>query len=246
MQTNLDLMSNSATDLDEEIIKEVNVLAALSKEKIGQSFKAYSKKSLSRFHEFSIERKEKMLNQALTMQRIFMSDISPIQDDSKIHDEWYLIERSLKFYGLSLKDDFQKILQKDDVIEVYSSDHIQIFRTFNFYKYSAYSYLDLLVNEWFHLWERPSHLLQALYKIGMSVVQGERVGLSSMDEIPEHVYKEIYNSEDQASFESRSVKCKFGHIAPLYKPTGEIGGFIINCRVQVLSTGDETKKIAFI
>lgn len=233
-------------ELDAQVVRELEKLSKLSSLIIDRPFKSFSKKAFSQFAEVAGERKEKMRDQTVVMQKILRSEIEPGEQGNAKHDEWYLIERALKFYGLRLKDDFQNILQKDDVIEIYSAEHIQIFRTFNFYKYSAYSYMDLLLNEWYHLWERPSHILNSLYETGVSVVKGMQSGIVSMDHVPEHVYKEIYNSEDQENFESRSVKCKFGHISPLYDENNKIAGFIINCRVQVLGLGDETKKLSFI
>jgi hypothetical protein len=79
-----------------------------------------------------------------------------------------------------------------------------------------------------------------------TVMSGEKKGLISMDHIPRHVYKEIYNSEDAKNFEVRSVLCKFGHISPLYRADNTIGGFIVNCRVKVMGFGEETNNLAFL
>jgi hypothetical protein len=236
-------ITESATN--HSVLNGVEKLAEVSASKLGCPFKAYSQNSLSKFRHMDEDRKLTIESQISIMERI-ISGLEIEDPKTPAHDEWPLIEKAMRYYGLHLKDDFQGILQKDDVIEIYSAEHIQIFRTFNFYEYSAYSYLDLLVNEWFHLWERPRHLLEALMAVGQAVVSGEKKGLISMDHIPQHVYKEIYNSEDVKNFEVRSVLCKFGHISPLYKADNTIGGFIINCRVKVLGFGEETKNLAFL
>jgi len=246
METNLGkVQAKEILETENAVIAGVEKLAEISRSKMGAPCKAYSKNSLNKFCHFDEERKQTILKQIAIMDKI-VAQTEGTEMETPTHDEWPLILQSLEYYGLRLKDDFQKILHKDDVIEVYSAEHIQLFRTFNFYNYSAYSYMDLLVNEWFHLWERSSALLQSLFAVGQSVISGEKQGITSMDSIPQHVYKEIYNSEDLANFESRSVLCKFGHICPLYKRDNSIGGFIINCRVKVLEYGEETNKLSFI
>lgn len=239
------LKDDSLTDIEKSVLSGVEMLAKISALKLGVSFSAYSKNSLSKFLGMPKERKQTILGQTAVLEKIISGASVEIANIHE-HDEWPLIKRAMRLYGLHTKDDFQTILQKDDVIEVYSEEHIQLFRTFNFYKYSAYSYLDLLVNEWFHLWERPRHLLESLMSIGQSVVNGDKKGITSMVHLPQHVYKEIYNSEDAKNFEARSVLCKFGHICPIHKADESIGGFIINCRVQVLGYGEDTKSLSFI
>jgi hypothetical protein len=244
------LRSSEITDaslsaMNQSVLSGVERLAETSASKLGCPFKAYSQNSLSKFRQMSEDRKLTIQDQISVMERIIAGlEIEPPQAPS--HEEWPLIEKAMRYYGLELKDDFQGILQKDDVIEIYSAEQIQIFRTFNFYEYSAYSYLDLLVNEWFHLWERPRHILDGLMAVVQTVMSGEKKGLISMDHIPRHVYKEIYNSEDAKNFEVRSVLCKFGHISPLYRADNTIGGFIVNCRVKVMGFGEETNNLAFL
>lgn len=227
------------------VLSGIEKLVAVSASKLEGPFPAFSKNALSKFLEMPEEKKRTIQKQIVMLETIISEENIEITETPN-HGEWPLIMKALTLYDLHMKDDFQKILQKDDVIEIYNEEHIQIFRTFNFYKYSAYSYLDLLVNEWFHLWERPRYLLEKLMAIGQAIVGGERRGVVSMSHIPQHVYREIYNSEDNKNFQVRSVLCKFGHISPLYKADNSIGGFIINCRVEVLGYGEETRNISFI
>lgn len=230
--------------LEQSILSSVQQLARSGSDLSGRSLKAISKNALSKLAGLSAERKSQILDQTRAQKQI-VADLAH-ETGTEYHEEWPLIEKAMSLYGLHLKDDFKKILHRNDVIEIYNAEHLQIFRTFNFYEYSAYSYLDLLVNEWFHLWERPKSLLERMYAIGQSVTSGNVTGIMSMADVPEHVYKEIYNSEDVANFEVRSVLCKFGSICPLYKADGQIGGFIINCRVKVLGMGEETENLSFL
>jgi hypothetical protein len=230
---------------DQFILRGVQRLAELSRENYNLPFKAHSKNALAKFAEASLEKKAAIEKQIAVLEKIISREESELPEREK-YEEWPLIEKALGLYGLRLQDDFQSILKKDDVVEIYNSDHIQIFRTFNFYEYSAYSYLDLLMNEWYHLWERPSSILGSLMDLWVEINSGQKRGIVPMNEIPEHVYKEIYNASDVENFEIRSVLCKFGHVAPLYKAGGEIGGFIISCQVRVLAYGEETKSLSFI
>lgn len=237
---------HSVLDKADSIIAAVNRLSILAQKWIGQSSKAYSQNSYNKLLSLSDEKVNAILERIKKTEKILNSTVPVEPSVPQVHDEWPVIQRALKEFDLRLDDDFSAYLQKDDVIELYGSDHIQLFRTFNFYKYSAYSQLDLLVNEWFHLWKRSNSLLQSLYAVGQAVVNGEKRGVISMDEIPQHVYREIYNSEAVKDFEVRSVLCKFGHICPVYTADDKIGGFLINCRVKVLAMGEDTKNLAFI
>lgn len=239
--------SNSeSSELNQSILNSVQQLAMSGSQVSGRALKPFSKSALSKLATMPLEKKQQ-ITQAIAAQRSIVLDADALETPKEeVHDEWRLILKALDLYGLHLKDDFKSVVHHRDVIEIYNADHLQIFRTFNFYEYSAYSYLDLLMNEWFHLWERPKSLLERLFVMSDAVAKGKIKGIHSMNEFPEHVYKEIYNSEDVANFEVRSVLCKFGSICPLYKDDGEIGGFIVNCRVKVLGMGEETQNLSFL
>lgn len=247
MKTNLLAQSSLLPQFDNyPIIQGVIRLAHLSRRQKDGEFRSFSKDSLVRLDRISYERKCRILNQ-INMAEKILSSGNIEEPVSKNHDEWSLISKALSLYGLHLKDDFQSVLAKNDVIEIYNADHIQIFRTFNFYKYSAYSYLDLLVNEWFHLWERPKFVINSLMWLGYDIAVGNRTGIVPLDYIPTHVFREIHNSEEVESFKARSALCQFQHAAPLYDANNAVAGLIISCQVKETKHAEaEVKGLSFI
>lgn len=61
------------------------------------------------------------------------------------------------------KDVIEKI-DKEDFIEIYDPFKVQIFRTFNIYKYSTYSWDDLFTKRVDELYERPEFYNRILFK----------------------------------------------------------------------------------
>ena len=229
--------------LDLRAVELLEKVALMSKD-YGYPVNTYTQKALSTLMTMPLEKKENLIRK-LQNTINFAAGATEIEKDG--HVERRHVEQALDLYGYELRNkDFWNTVSKDELIEMYNTDNIQIFRTFNFFTTSSYSLLDLLTYEWYSLWERPSGTFDNMFKVVSSIFSGEVKGPVSA-EVPEHVISEIFNSGDQDHFTSRSSLCKFGIICPIYnKADGQIAGLLVTARVTPIVTGEQTKNISFI
>lgn len=211
----------------------------------GYNCRAHSPKSLVSLRILPVEKKQLLQKQVNAILNIILyTPVQPIIPDGE-HPERCYVEQALKMYDLEAEGDFWNKLKKDDVIEVYSADNIQLFRTFNFFKISSYSLLDLLTNEWYHLWERPSFVLDALIQASVDMMEG-RIKQATQINTARHILKEIYNDES-INFKTSSVLVQPGIACPLYqKGTRTVRGFLFSLRGQVMGYDNDADKIAMI
>lgn len=233
--------------LDLSIIHLLENLAFMSEVR-GYPVKPYTQKSLSILATFSTEKKENLFKKLQTTVNIVMAGTEIEKNNpSSDYGDRRLVEMAIDFYGYDLKDEeFWKTIRRDEFIEIYNAENIQIFRTFNFFKTSSYSILDLLINEWYQLWERPKGTLDNMFQVVSDLFSGKIQGITPVN-VREHLITEIFNGEDQENFLSRSSLILFGVICPIYnKSDGQIGGLLVSAQVKPVATGEQAKSISFI
>src|SRR5437868_972067 len=111
----------------------------------------YTPKSVRILQNLDEDKKLRILQDLKNWSAILISTGSSLE---KI-DERSLALKALKYFNLNLKDDGWQDTYADEIIEIYNPQGIQLYRSLNFFKTCGYSLLDLCVNEWFVLWERP-------------------------------------------------------------------------------------------
>ena len=65
-----------------------------------------------------------------------------------------LLMHSLKKAHLFTTESVSSLITNENIVEVYNLDHVQLFRSINFFDLCNYSLLDLLARQWFELFER--------------------------------------------------------------------------------------------
>lgn len=236
--------------LDLAAVELLENLALMSRAR-GYMVKAYTQKALSTLATLPLDKKENLIKKLQTTISIVVAateiEKNNPSNPSNDYAERSLVEQALEIYGYELKDEeFWNTVRKDELVEVYNTENIQIFRTFNFFTTTSYSILELLINEWYSLWERPSGTFDNMFKVVSAIFSGEAKGIVSAG-VPEHVISEIFNAEDQEHFALRSSLCKFGVICPIYnKSNGQIAGLLVTARVTPLALGQQTQNISFI
>ncbi|MCM2353861.1 MAG: hypothetical protein NDI63_09630 [Pseudobdellovibrio sp.] len=232
------------TAIEMALINDLERLAAIIL-KHGYSCRAHSPKALVNLKTLSVEKKQLLQRQVNAVLNIILYTPEQPEIPANEHPERAYVEQALKMYDLETDEDFWDKLQKDDVIEVYSSENIQLFRTFNFFKISSYSLLDLLTNEWYHLWERPTFVLGALFQEYTEAMAGKFQKARQVN-VACHILKEIYNDES-IDFKTASVLVEPGIGCPLFeKGTRHVRGFLFSLRGQVMGYDNEANKIAMI
>lgn len=241
--------SNAALDTSLSVL-EISIIADLQKvaqitRLQGHACRPYSPKAIQALRALPLEKKELIAKQLQsTLNVVLMA--TEVEQPSTEHTERRYIDPAIKMYGLEIRDtEFWNKIEKDDVIEIYSSENIQLFRTFNFFKISSYSLLDLLTLEWYLLWERPSFVMNALMEAAQAMMEGKMQTATQIN-AARHVLKEIYN-DDSISFKCSSILVEPGVACPLFeKGSNEVKGFVFSLRGKVLGCNADVDKIAMI
>lgn len=232
---------------------EQNLSLALSKAeevhklllKSGTNCKLASPDSLKKFSSANgFETLQKVILNFSTLQEV-MEELDPDTFEETYDFEIAAAQSALSKFGFRLDPEFWNLLDKDDVIEIYGSDMIQKYRSLNFYNKTSYSLLDLVLNEWYVLWERPTYVLNDLLTSANKIVEGQTEKLNLNME--PHLVKEIFNCGNTEPFEPRVLAVKFKYAMPLYKSVGkEVAGLIISSSTKVVSVGDSAYSLNFI
>lgn len=140
-----------------------------------------------------------------------------------LRDNYGLLNRFLRRSNLHSRNDISTIIHADTMVEIYSAENVQLFRSINFFDYCNYSLLDLIAIEWFVLYERHALITESILKQVQQAISGEQL---SRFTIPAHVMKER-TSRPRGVFHIDLQYC-----SPLYSPTGEFGGFMVTLNVN--------------
>ncbi len=158
-----------------------------------------------------------------------------------------LLVRALKKHGLEVDDDFLKTIDQDHIVEFYGEDMVQLYRSFNFFKITGYSLLDISLHEWPLLWERPT---QALQGIGTEVTEAlENFIPKQKFKTKPHIVREIFNATGSKDFTPRAILLTPAQVGSLRSnrfDRNQKKGFICTSYGEVVALGDEAKTIHFI
>ncbi len=156
------------------------------------------------------------------------------------------LQKALDHYGLSIDPRMVESLDDETVVEIYTSDMIQIFRNLNLLDVTGYSIMDLSVFEWWVLWERSQFVAQQMHKLAESVLVNETPFVPFT--LEGHVLKESFNAGMTEPFVPRNTFVHLQHLGFLRPNRPDAPrAFICTSKAKVLAEGfQETEKIAFL
>jgi hypothetical protein len=160
-------------------------------------------------------------------------------------NEPLLVDKALEYFNFKMKNHSWETTAKNEIIEIYNHEGIQLYRSLNFFTTCGYSLLDLCVNEWYVLWERPRRVIDQLAEIVADLFAGKKAGDSTVY-VPRHLIRETYDDGTTQPFQPRSILVEFKNIYPTYSADDRINGFIATSTAQVVSIGDEALQLDFI
>jgi len=162
------------------------------------------------------------------------SAVSDIKEDAIEFTKFYARKTFLR-----VPDEFYMACSDQDLIEIYNTENIQIFRTFNFFNITTYSISELLLNDWPSLYYRPHEIMDELIEANKQVYATNRMILL---DTPEHDLVEIKS-------EAKSIsRVKFKCLAPVYKGVeSDISGFIVASSARrVYPQGDGDGELRYV
>lgn len=226
--------------LSAEIIRRIDAIHLLLL-KYGYPTKTYTAKSVQMLLSLGDEKKKDILQWL----DIWHGILSSAEESVEEVNEPKLADKALKYLNFRLKDYDWLDRHQNEIIEIYTPIGIQLYRSMNFFETCGYSLLDLCVNEWFVLWERPKFVVDRMHQIVDEVLSGRKkdpaFGLGP------HLVRETYNDGTTQPFLPRAAIVEFKNIYPAYGAAGNtIIGFVVTSVGKVISEGDEALKMGFI
>ncbi len=153
------------------------------------------------------------------------ADGESIRDDSRV-----VLWGILRHLGLRPSSDLFERLQTDDVIEVYGSDLIQIYRNLRFLELCTYPLDQIFSCAWPDLFQRPSEFTESVLKDIGQILGGKVRHTIDLDS-REHVVQET------CSEERRKFGVRHGIMSPLFGRSGAIEGFVATLRAGIVVNG---------
>jgi hypothetical protein len=173
--------------------------------------------------------------------------IEPLDPSKSYENEIALLMRALGKHGFDLDAEFFKKIEKDQIIEFYDEDMIQLYRSFNFYKITGYSILDISLYEWYVLWDRPR---QAMESIGAELQEALKTHIPVKDfQTKTHLVREIFNAAQSKSFKPRAAlltPVRLGSLKPRMFSANKKKGFICTSTGEMIAIGKDAENIQFV
>jgi PAS domain-containing protein len=189
----------------------------------GFNIQPYSELTWKRFGVLSSSQQLTAFEKFETYQRICASAKADFEREDDRSITWAV----LSAFGFKVCSDFFDKLEKDDILEVYNPEGIQIHRNWNFFEISGYTLGDVFVYPWNELYIRTPDDAEQVRKYCASVLSGEvRSTVAYVG--PEHPLQEAFSDAKY------KMTIHFKYFSPVFTD-GAVSGFICTSRVEHVS-----------
>lgn len=182
----------------------------------GVNLKPFNDENLLYFSKLGTDQQEIIRNSFL---RYYNICLSAVEIQGSLKDNVGHFKLALRRLGFHVKDSVLEELQNNDVIEIYTLDSVQIFRTFNFFCLVNYTLEEIFCRPWFELYRRDHFTNHANLK-AVTKVLSEDFDSIYYPNIPVHDVFELQPGSNCAT------KIKYRFMAPAYSPDGDKIGFV--------------------
>lgn len=179
----------------------------------------YYNEDLPFFSALSAQRQRHVLWQLQTMVGI-AETLSA--EKAKINSSPSFTRAFLTNMGYRVPDKFWAILTDQDVVDIYSDDHILMFASLKFFEYLSYSLEDFYCRPWMELFGRDLVTNEKLFSLAMEMIDGRHDDVVPTDYIPLHVMVEMASDKKQRFIVQPRM------YAPLYKDQERMGYVCVN------------------
>ncbi len=191
---------------------------------LGFKVNPYTESALARFQKFDID----------VQKRIFSNfskyyDLLSVLQASKVdlNNNRMLLWNALKHLGYKPCFDLLDYIDQEDVVEVYNSEFLQIFRNFKFMELCSYSVLDTFSHSWSELFLRPKAVDASLGAVGFQIFSNNVKSTMSVG-VEDHYLFELF-SEDMHYF-----KIHQKYASPIFGDNNAVGGVVATLGAQFL------------
>lgn len=183
---NVEPIGSRDLDLCDQFRTRLEFVAAIAN-KQGLDLKPYESSSLPVFSSLPLELKETVLNSIDFFVTVCNETLAAGEDAVTSQQ---LTWRAMRHFGFLPSQDLIARITSDDIVEIFDLNHVQIFRNFQFYRYSSYHLEDLYCRPWMELFRRPDP--SVAMKLGQTLIEALTVkarGLIEL-EVGEHLVEE--------------------------------------------------------
>lgn len=237
--------------IDQIDVTLLNELATFTENinRFGVGLCPYDIRSIRKLHTIPLNRKYSLIEQYQLLNSWFLrmnEDLDPEEISPELADQ-YLADLTLKHHKMRILEDFWRTLQKDEILEVYDKNMIQIYRNFNFYKYCSYSLLEISVTEWFELWERSEFIMKRIFSEVKPVF--EKVIPVKKYDVPLHLLREKLNPSRLTDlYDPKAYEVTFCHVGSTTDSSGlrPKGGVCTSKAKEITGSATELKNLHFV
>nr|BFD63847.1 hypothetical protein BdHM001_25280 [Bdellovibrio sp. HM001] len=186
-----------------------NISQAIEDE--GLVVRPYTHPTLPYFNLLSTEEQEQVLKDLLIYYQICMD--MKHQGDS-LKDTRKFTERAMSRLNKRADPKVMDLLRPDHLVEIYNTNHTQIFRSLPYFEVCTYSLEDIYCRKWYHLYERSPEDQEQLDKdLGLFYAHSP---LRTIEvHAPEHIIRET------GSLERMEILTKIWWLSPLFSTNKE-------------------------
>lgn len=159
-------------------------------------------------------------------------------EDVDAWDDRQFFALSMRAMGLTAPPDFMDYVGKEDIVEGYNMNRLQVFRNMRFMETSSYSLLEILSYEWPLLFDRPSVITDQIIGYCDEILWAANKTISL--EVPEHFIREI------RSRERRVCVVNFKYLAPIFAGPNKPYGMLGTCSARVVEIEQRADNISFV
>jgi hypothetical protein len=197
--------------------------------------------ALQAFHHLSPRRQTLILDE---LQCGFMSlnemVESPIYEKMTRNRELNILSRYLKRMSLKVaRSEVMDLIDEEDVVEIYTIEGIQIFRSWSCFRVCSYSLADLLIYDWATLYDRPS---AAVTHVQDCIKQATAPGTPLVKYgIPEYIMTERFDGHNNAFYFNMKYL-----VAVLDEKTNQLIGIMSTGAARMASAPKKAMNVSFI
>jgi hypothetical protein len=192
----------------------------------GSEILPYRDPSLKIFSSLSHDKQENAYNAFLKYYGVCSA---ATYEDIRLSDDPSLLWYVIKELGLRPCSDLFNKIQPNDVIEIYNTDFIQIFRNFAFFSICSYSLEEIFSYEWRELYERDPVITGKLAELAFSLLSGDVKTTIPILGIGDHQLTEVFSPSRHKMVVNHS------YLSPLFgKSKGKVEAFAIFSKAKVI------------
>ena len=217
-------MSSPAKGVSAQVQRVLATLEGYSQQlqERGHKVKPYTERSVAKLLSLSAAEQVRFLAR-FEYFSILMMDAKTTGDDK------YFLKMCAERLGLIFDKTAYDDIRPGDVIEIYNTDLIQVFRNFEFFDVCSYTLLDLLTNEFYELYERGQLINQGLFG-AISTLNTRAFNMDAIDlmNLPQHLLQEKFSTDHLRSL------VQFKKMYPVYTWPQNFFGYLVIQQGEVL------------